>query len=48
MESNIEDVDVAQATSKFSQTQTALQAAYETTSAIESKNLFSYLSTSTG
>ncbi|HEX3551090.1 MAG TPA: flagellin, partial [Candidatus Elarobacter sp.] len=47
-ESGIEDVDVAAATSKFSQTQTALQAAFETTTNLESKTLFSYLSSTTG
>ena len=43
MESAIEDVDVAAAVSKFSQTQTALQAAYSTTTKLESKTLFDYL-----
>ena len=43
MESGIEDVDVASAVSKFSQTQTALQAAYSTTNKLESKTLFDYL-----
>jgi flagellar hook-associated protein 3 FlgL len=43
MESGIEDVDVAAAVSKFSQTQTALQAAYSTTTKLESKTLFDYL-----
>lgn len=43
-ESGIEDVDVAAAVSKFSQTQTALQAAYSTTNRLESKTLFDYLS----
>jgi flagellar hook-associated protein 3 FlgL len=42
-ESSIEDVDVASAVSKFSQTQTALQAAYSTTTKLESKTLFDYL-----
>lgn len=42
-ESHIEDVDVAAATSKFSQTQVALQAAYATTTRLESKTLFDYL-----
>jgi len=42
-ESSIEDVDVAAAVSKFSQTQTALQAAYSTTTKLESKTLFDYL-----
>jgi flagellar hook-associated protein 3 FlgL len=42
-ESSIEDVDVASAVSKFSATQTALQAAYSTTTKLESKTLFDYL-----
>jgi flagellar hook-associated protein 3 FlgL len=42
-ESGIEDVDVASAVSKFSATQTALQAAYSTTTKLESKTLFDYL-----
>jgi len=42
-ESGIEDVDVAAAVSRFSQTQTALQAAYSTTNRLESKTLFDYL-----
>ena len=41
--SGIEDTDVASATAKFSQTQTALQAAYATTTRLESKTLFDYL-----
>jgi flagellar hook-associated protein 3 FlgL len=44
-ESGIEDVDVAAAATKLSQTQTALQAAYSTTTQLESKNLFDYLTT---
>jgi flagellar hook-associated protein 3 FlgL len=43
VKSGIEDVNVAAATSKFSQTQTALQAAYATTNRLESKTLFDYL-----
>ena len=43
VQSQIEDVDVAAAVSKFSQTQTALQAAYSTTTRLESKTLFDYL-----
>ncbi len=43
-ESGIEDVDVPSAVSKFSATQTALQAAYSTTTRLESKTLFDYLS----
>jgi len=41
--SNIEDTDIAKVTSQFSQTQTVLQAAYATTSRLESKTLFDYL-----
>ncbi len=48
-ESSIEDVDVAAATSKYSQTQLALEAAYQTTTSLENKTLFNYLNpTSTG
>jgi flagellar hook-associated protein 3 FlgL len=47
-ESSIEDVDVAAATTKFSQTQTALQAAYSTTTRLESMTLMNYLSSATG
>jgi len=43
VESGIEDVNVAAATSKFTATQTALQAAYNTTNRLESKTLFDYL-----
>lgn len=43
VESGIEDTDVAAATSRFTQTQTALQAAYMTTTRLESKTLFDYL-----
>jgi flagellar hook-associated protein 3 FlgL len=43
VQSGIEDVNVAAATSKFTQTQTALQAAYATTNRLESKTLFDYL-----
>ena len=43
VESGIEDVDVAAATSKFTAVQTALQAAYATTDRLESKTLFDYL-----
>ena len=42
-ESGIEDVDVAAAATKLSQTQTALQAAYSTTTKLESKTLFDYI-----
>ena len=41
--SGYEDTNVAQATSKFSLVQTALQAAYATTTRLESKSLLDYL-----
>jgi flagellin-like hook-associated protein FlgL len=44
VQSNIEDTNVAQATTQFSLTQTALQAAYSTTSQLEQKDLFDYIS----
>ena len=43
VQTNIEDVNVAKATTEFSLSQTALQAAYGTTSQLEQKNLFDYL-----
>jgi flagellar hook-associated protein 3 FlgL len=43
VESGIEDVDVAAATTKFTAAQTALQAAYDTTNRLEGKTLFDYL-----
>jgi flagellin-like hook-associated protein FlgL len=43
VQSNIEDTDIAKVTSQFSQTQTVLQAAYATTTRLESKTLFDYL-----
>lgn len=43
VQSGIEDTDVAATVAKFSQTQTALQAAYSTTTRLESKTLFDYL-----
>jgi flagellar hook-associated protein 3 FlgL len=46
-ESSIEDTDVASATTSFSQTQVALQAAYTATTRLESMTLMNYLS-STG
>jgi flagellar hook-associated protein 3 FlgL len=46
IQSNLEDVNVAQATSQFSLTQTALEAAYETTTRLEQNDLFDYLGTS--
>lgn len=42
-QSTIEDTNIAQVTSQFAQTQTALQAAYATTSRLEGKTLFDYL-----
>jgi flagellar hook-associated protein 3 FlgL len=44
-QSQIEDTDVASAVTQFTQTQTALDAAYSTTSRLESKILFDYLGT---
>ena len=44
VESGIEDVNVAAATTQFTATQTALQAAYDTTNRLEGKTLFDYLS----
>lgn len=41
--SGIEDADIAKVMTAFSQTQTALQAAYGTTTKLESKSLFDYL-----
>jgi flagellar hook-associated protein 3 FlgL len=43
VQSNIEDTDVAKASSQLSLTQTALEAAYGTTTKIEQKDLFDYL-----
>ena len=43
VQSNIEDADIAKVATQFSQSQTALQAAYATTTRIESKTLFDYL-----
>lgn len=43
VQSGIEDADIAKVISQFSQTQTALQAAYATTTRLESKTLFDYL-----
>ncbi|MFN2448634.1 MAG: flagellar hook-associated protein FlgL [Candidatus Baltobacteraceae bacterium] len=43
VQSAIEDADIAKVISQFSQTQTALQAAYGTTTRLESKTLFDYL-----
>ncbi|GAC1597603.1 MAG: hypothetical protein NVS3B28_29500 [Candidatus Velthaea sp.] len=43
VQSNIEDIDVAKAAAQFAQTQTALQAAYATTTKLEGKTLFDYI-----
>jgi len=43
VQSNLEDANIAQVTSQFTLTQTALQAAYSTTTRLESENLFTYL-----
>ena len=45
VQSAIEDTDVAKATTQLSLTQTALQAAYGTTSQLEQKDLFDYIQT---
>jgi flagellar hook-associated protein 3 FlgL len=41
--SNLEDTDIAKVTSEFSLSQTALQAAYQTTTRLEQEDLFTYL-----
>lgn len=43
VQSSLEDADIAKVVSQFSQTQTALQAAYSTTSRLEQKSLLDYL-----
>ncbi|MHB8146869.1 MAG: flagellar hook-associated protein FlgL [Vulcanimicrobiaceae bacterium] len=43
VQSGIEDADIAKVTTQFTQTQTALQAAYGTTTRLEQKSLFDYL-----
>jgi len=43
VQSGIADADIAKVTTQFSQIQTALQAAYGTTTKLESKTLFDYL-----
>ena len=43
VQSGIEDTNIAQATTQFTLTQTALTAAYSTTSRLEAKDLFDYL-----
>ena len=44
VKSGLEDVNVASATSQFTETETALQAAFETTTRLEGKTLFDYIS----
>jgi flagellar hook-associated protein 3 len=44
VQTGIEDTNIAQATTQFSLAQTALQGAYSTTSKLEEKDLFDYLS----
>lgn len=41
--SNLEDTDIAKVTSEFTLSQTALQAAYQTTTRLEQDDLFTYL-----
>jgi flagellin-like hook-associated protein FlgL len=43
VQSNLEDTDIAKVTSEFSLSQTALQAAYQTTTRLEQEDLFTYL-----
>jgi len=43
VQSGIEDADISKVMTQFSQTQTALQAAYGTTTKLESKSLFDYV-----
>ncbi|HTX56526.1 MAG TPA: flagellin hook IN motif-containing protein [Candidatus Acidoferrales bacterium] len=43
VQSNLEDTDIAKVTSQFTLSQTALEAAYETTTRLEQEDLFSYL-----
>ena len=43
IQSGLEDTDIAKATTQFSLTQTVLQAAYATTTKLESKDLFDYM-----
>ncbi|MDQ2865187.1 MAG: flagellar hook-associated protein FlgL [Candidatus Eremiobacteraeota bacterium] len=43
VQSGLEDADIAKVVAQFSATQTALQAAYGTTSRLEQKSLFDYL-----
>lgn len=43
IQSNIEDADIAKVSTEYSQTNTALQAAYATTAQLEQKSLFDYI-----
>jgi len=43
VQSNLEDTDIAKVTSQFSLSQTALEAAYQTTTRLEQNDLFDYL-----
>jgi flagellar hook-associated protein 3 FlgL len=43
VQSSLEDTDIAKVTSEFSLSQTALQAAYQTTTRLEQEDLFTYL-----
>ncbi len=43
VQSNLEDTDIAKVTSEFTLSQTALQAAYQTTTRLEQNDLFTYL-----
>jgi len=43
VQSNLEDTDIAKVTSEFTLAQTALEAAYSTTTRLEQEDLFSYL-----
>ncbi len=43
VQSNLEDADIAKVVAQFSATQTALQAAYGTTTRLEQKSLFDYV-----
>lgn len=43
VQSGIEDTNIAKVSTQFTQTQTALQAAYGTTSQLEQKSLFDYI-----
>lgn len=43
VQSNLEDTDIAKVTSQFTLAQTALEAAYQTTTRLEQEDLFNYL-----